>query len=324
VPVVQVVASGLLLRRGVLVKKADALERLASVDTIVFDKTGTLTEGRPQLLNGAEIPERTLRLSAALARYSRHPLALALAQAVKGPVPVLEEVSETPGSGLAALAECGQIRLGSRRYCGPSGTTDIDDGHMEMWFSVPREAPHRLAFVDRERADARAVIDQLRRRGYRLALLSGDRPAAVSELARRLGIDDWRASCLPAQKVEALTALANSGRKVLMVGDGLNDAPALAAGFASMSPASAAAVTQTAADLLFQGKLLAPVAFALGLARGADRLVRQNFALAIFYNLAAVPLAIGGLVTPLLAAVAMSSSSLLVTLNALRLKWVRL
>jgi len=323
VPVVQVVASGLLLRCGVLVKKADALERLASVDTIVFDKTGTLTEGRPQLLNGAEVADRTLRLAAALARYSRHPLAVALAQAVKGPVPVLKDVSEIPGRGLAAQAECGLIRLGSRRYCGPVGAAENDDGLMEMWFSVPGEIAQRLAFADQERADAAQVIEQLRRRGYQLTLLSGDRPAAVAVLARRLGIDDWRAGCLPAQKVEALTALANSGRKVLMVGDGLNDAPALAAGFASMSPASAAAVSQTAADLLFQGKLLAPVAFALRLARGADLLVRQNFALAIFYNLAAVPLAVGGLVTPLLAAVAMSSSSLLVTLNALRLKWMR-
>jgi Cu2+-exporting ATPase len=194
---------------------------------------------------------------------------------------------------------------------------------MEMWFAMPGEPPCRLAFTDRPRADAKPVIERLHRRGYRLVLLSGDRPSAVAQLAGLLGIDDWRASCLPADKVEALNLLAGAGRKVLMVGDGLNDAPALAAGFASMSPASAAAVSQTAADLLFQGRLLAPVALALGLARGADRLVRQNFAVAIFYNVAAVPLAIAGMVTPLLAAVAMSSSSLLVTVNALRLKWIK-
>ena len=323
VPVVQVVASGLLLRRGVLVKKADALERLASVDTIVFDKTGTLTEGRPQLLNAPEIPDRTLRLAAALARCSRHPLALALAEAVKGPVPVLRDISEEPGRGLAARADCGLIRLGSRRYCGPTGPSDADDGLMEMWFALPGEAPRRLAFADQPRADAKQVIGQLRQRGYQLLLLSGDRQSAVAGLARDLGIDDWRASCMPAEKVEALDILAKAGRKVLMVGDGLNDAPALAAGFASMSPASATAVSQTAADLLFQGRLLAPVALALSLAHGADRLVRQNFALAIFYNLAAVPLAVAGVVTPLIAAIAMSSSSLLVTLNALRLRWVR-
>ncbi len=324
VPVVQVAASGLLLRRGVLVKKADALERLAAVDTIVFDKTGTLTEGRPQLRNAAEIADRTLRLAAALARYSRHPLAVALSAAVKGPVPLLKDVQETAGRGLAAQSEHGLIRLGSRRYCGPLGPAcGADDGLMEMWFAMPGEAPQRLAFADRPRTDARLVIDQLRRRGYRLALLSGDRPAVVASLAREVGLDDWRATCLPAEKVAALESLSGAGRKVLMVGDGLNDAPALAAGFASISPASAAAVSQTAADLLFQGRLLAPVLFALSVARGADRLVRQNFALAIFYNLAAVPLAVCGLVTPLIAAVAMSSSSLLVTLNALRLNWIR-
>ncbi len=323
VPVVQVVATGQLLRRGVLVKKADALERLAAVDTVVFDKTGTLTEGRPELLNAAAVPDRALRLAAALARCSRHPLAVALAAAVTGPVPVLCDVSEVPGRGLAATADGGLIRLGSRRFCGPLGQANDQDGLMEMWLAQPGEEPERFVFADRPRIDAQAVIAQLRRCGYRLVLLSGDRPAAVREIAACLGIDDWRAGCLPADKVAALSALAAAGRKVLMVGDGLNDAPALAAGFASMSPASAAAVSQTAADLLFQGRHLAPVALALALARGADRLVRQNFALAIFYNLAAVPLAVAGMVTPLLAAVAMSSSSLLVTLNALRLKWVR-
>ena len=186
-----------------------------------------------------------------------------------------------------------------------------------------RWTPVRLVFADGLRADAKATIAELKRCKYRVVLLSGDRPAPVAYVAGELGIDDWRARCLPAEKVAALEALAAQGRKVLMVGDGLNDAPALAAGFVSMSPASAAAVSQTAADLLFQGRLLGPVAFALRLARAADRLVRQNFALAVVYNLGAVPIAIIGLATPLIAAVAMSSSSLLVTLNALRLRGLR-
>jgi len=143
----------------------------------------------------------------------------------------------------------------------------------------------------------------------------------AGRIAAELGIEEWQARCLPADKVARLEALTAAGRKVLMVGDGLNDAPALAAGFVSMSPASAAAVSQTAADLLFQGPLLGPVSFALRLAQLADRLVRQNFALAVIYNLGAVPIAIAGFATPLIAAVAMSSSSLLVTLNALRLRF---
>jgi Cu2+-exporting ATPase len=322
VPVVQVVASGLLLRRGVLVKTADALERLASVDTIVFDKTGTLTEGRPQLVNPTGIPTDALALAAALARHSRHPLAEAVAGAMVGPLPVAKEIVEVPGAGLLGDIEGRTVKLGSRAFCGVGDPAE-DDEEMEIWLARPDLPPQRFIFADRPRADAKIVIADLKRRNYRLALLSGDRPVTVGRIAAELEIEDWQARCLPADKVSRLEALAVAGRKVLMVGDGLNDAPALAAGFVSMSPASAAAVSQTAADLLFQGRLLGPVAFALRLARAADRLVRQNFALAVIYNLGAVPIAIAGLATPLIAAVAMSSSSLLVTLNALRLKRVR-
>ncbi len=319
VPVVQVVATGLLLRRGVLVKTPDALERLAAVDTIVFDKTGTLTEGQPRLLEPAAIPITALRRAGALARASRHPLAQALAAAAGQHLPPATGIAEVPGAGLSGVVEGRAARLGSRSFCGLDEEGDADDA-MEIWLAVEGEMPQRFAFADRLRADAAEVIAALKRRGYRLALLSGDRAEVVGSIAAELGIEDWRACCLPVDKVSALEALARRGAKVLMVGDGLNDAPALAAGFVSMSPASAAAVSQTAADLLFQGHRLAPVAFALEAARMANRLVRQNFALAVLYNLGAVPVAIAGLATPLIAAVAMSSSSLLVTVNALRLR----
>jgi P-type Cu2+ transporter len=322
VPVVQVVATGQLLRRGVLVKTPDALEKLAAADTIVFDKTGTLTEGRPRLVNGAEIPVAALRQAGALARASRHPLAQALAAAAGEVASPATEIHEAPGAGLSGIVEGRPAKLGSRLFCGIAkevGEAGGDDGAMEIWLAVDGEAPQRFVFADRPRADAAAVIAELKRQGYRLALLSGDRPAVVTRIAAELGIGDWRAACLPADKVAALEVLTQAGAKVLMVGDGLNDAPALAAGFVSMSPASAAEVSQTAADLLFQGQLLAPVSLALRTARLAGRLVKQNFALAILYNLGAVPIAIAGLATPLIAAVAMSSSSLLVTANAFRL-----
>jgi Cu2+-exporting ATPase len=322
VPVVQVVASGLLLRRGILVKTADALERLAAVDTIVFDKTGTLTEGRPQLVNAGEIPADALAHAAALARHSRHPLAQAVAAAMDRPFLVAKDIAEVPGAGLMGDIGGLGIKLGSRAFCGVAEAAGADE-EMEIWLARPNLPAQRFVFADRPRADAAAVIGQLKGRGYRLALLSGDRPSVVGRIARDVGIEDWQARCLPADKVARLEAMAASGQKVLMVGDGLNDAPALAAGFASMSPANAAAVSQTAADLLFQGRMLSPVSFALRLAKFADRLVRQNFALAVIYNLGAVPIAIAGFATPLVAAVAMSSSSLLVTLNALRLKAVR-
>ncbi len=322
VPVVQVVASGLLLRRGILVKTPDALERLAAVDTIVFDKTGTLTEGRPQLMNADGITLDALADAAALARHSRHPLAEAVAAAMNGPFQLATDIVEIPGAGLVGNIGAREIKLGSRALCAMNEAAE-DDEQMEMWLARPNLPAQRLVFADRPRADAKAAIAELKRRNYRIALLSGDRASVVGRVAGELGIEDWRARCLPADKVAALEGLTAAGRKVLMVGDGLNDAPALAAGFVSMSPASAAAVSQTAADLLFQGRLLGPVPFALRLARLADRLVRQNFALAVVYNLGAVPIAIAGLATPLIAAVAMSSSSLLVTLNALRLRGIR-
>ncbi|MHA1151112.1 MAG: heavy metal translocating P-type ATPase [Alphaproteobacteria bacterium] len=323
VPVVQVVAAGVLLRRGVLVKSPDGLERLAEVDTVVFDKTGTLTLGRPELIAN-DCAEADLRLAAALARHSNHPLSRALARAGgTGGLPEVSEVAELPGRGLEGRRDGRRIRLGSRRWCGPGDTQADGTAEMELWLAVEGAEPCRFAFTDVLRPDARATLDALRTQGLAIELLSGDREAVVRAVAAELGIADWRAGCMPAEKAARLEALAVQGRKVLMVGDGLNDAPSLAAGFASISPASAADISQTAADLIFQGARLSPVPTAIDIARRARRLVTQNFALAALYNTIAVPIAVAGLVTPLIAAVAMSSSSILVTLNALRLRVAR-
>jgi Cu2+-exporting ATPase len=318
VPAVQVIASGRLLRRGILLKSATALERLAGIDTVVFDKTGTLTEGRPvPVLDGVAEPD--LRLAASLAGASRHPLARALARAVAD-VPVAAGVVEHPGAGLVLATPEGEVRLGSRRHVGlDEDAAGAQEAGPEFWLSAPGRPPVRFAFVDAPRADAAAVVRGLRARGLRVVLLSGDRAPAVRAVADALGIADWHAGCDPAAKVAVLERLAAGGARVLMVGDGLNDAPALAAAHVSMSPATAADVSQTAADVVFQGHRLAPVAEAVEVAARADRLVRGNFALALGYNLLTVPLAVAGLVTPLVAALAMSSSSLLVIANALRL-----
>ncbi|HEV7370098.1 heavy metal translocating P-type ATPase [Arenibaculum sp.] len=322
VPAVQVIASGRLMRQGVLLKSATALERLAGIDTVVFDKTGTLTEGRPvPVLDGVDPAD--LRLAASLAGASRHPLARALARAA-GDVPVASGVVEQPGAGLVLAAPGGEVRLGSRRHVGlpeDAGGPEGGEGGAgpEFWLSAPGRAPVRFAFTDAPRADAAAVVGALRARGLRVVLLSGDRVPAVRAVAQTLGIADWHAACDPAAKVAVLERLAAGGARVLMVGDGLNDAPALSAALVSMSPSTAADVSQTAADVVFQGHRLAPVAEAVEVAARADRLVRGNFALALVYNLLTVPLAVAGFVTPLVAALAMSSSSLLVIANALRL-----
>jgi Cu2+-exporting ATPase len=310
VPVVQVVASTRLLRRGVLLLSPTALERIARIDHVVLDKTGTLTLGRPELIgtHDAEI----LAAAAGLAATSRHPLAQALVRAAGDAVPATGVV-ERPGQGL----QSGEIRLGSASFCGI--TAPNDDGLSELWLTAPGRAPMRFAFADRLRPDAAAAVAALRAAGVTVELLSGDRPAAVARAAAEAGISTWQAEVAPAAKAARLAALSAQGRRVLMVGDGLNDAPALAAAHASISPATAAEATQNAADAVFQGDALQPVVEALDVARRADRLVRQNLVIALLYNLSAVPLAILGEVTPLVAAVAMSSSSLLVIGNALRL-----
>lgn len=322
VPVVQVIASGRLMRRGVLLKSATALERLAEVDAVAFDKTGTLTEGRPlPLLDGLD--RDALALAASLAAVSRHPLARALARALPDAA-AAEGVREIPGAGLALSTPAGEIRLGSRAFVGVADgmAGDSPDGEKpgpEIWLGRPGHEPLRIPFHDQPRSDAALVVQTLQRRGLAVSLLSGDRRPVVAATAAALGVANWRAEQSPADKTAALESLRLAGHRVLMVGDGLNDAPALAAASVSMSPSTAVDVSQTAADVVFQGDRLAPILETLEVARRADRLVRQNLWLAVVYNLFAAPLAMAGQLTPLLAALAMSSSSLIVILNALRL-----
>jgi P-type Cu2+ transporter len=316
VPAVQVIASGRLMRSGVLLKSATALERFARVDTVVFDKTGTLTEGRPVLVDGGAASPGALALAASLAGASRHPLARAVCSAAP-PVPVAQGVREVPGCGLELDTAEGEVRLGRRSWA-----TDTEDDRAagpELWLARPGHVPERFAFHDPLRADAADVVAALIRPGLAVELLSGDREATVAEVAGRLGIERWRAGATPAEKSARLHELVGQGRGVLMVGDGLNDAPALAAATVSLSPSSAVDISQTAADAVFQGSRLAPVLELLAVAAQAKRLVEQNLVLAIGYNAVAVPLAVAGLVTPLVAAVSMSASSVLVVGNALRL-----
>ncbi len=313
VPVVQVIGSGRLLRQGILVKSATALERFADADTVVFDKTGTLTLGKPQLVRDGSWSDADLIQAAGLALASKHPLARALAAAAPA-ARLIDGVAEIPGQGLEIA---GSLRLGSRKFVGVA-----DDGMVEgpeLWLARLGAAPLRFAFTDAPRPDAGAVVVALKAMGMAVELLSGDRPATAAKVAAELGIDQWRAGCTPAEKCARLTELAQAGRKVLMIGDGLNDAPALAAAHVSMSPSSAVDISQIAADVVFQGARLAPVVETLEVARKSRVLVKQNFVLALGYNVFTVPLAVAGLVTPLIAAIAMSTSSLVVIGNALRL-----
>jgi Cu2+-exporting ATPase len=312
VPVVQVIATGRLFRAGVLLKSPTALERLADVDTVVFDKTGTLTEPSMALMAGQDLDPDALRIAASLAAGSHHPLARSLL-AASGPVAVADDVVEHPGQGIQA----GNVRLGSRTF---ASAWHGHAGGPELWLSRPGHEPVCFRFAEVLRADAAATLDRLRGLGLAVHLLSGDHAAAVAPVAAALGIASWQAENTPVQKVAAVEALVASGRKVLMVGDGLNDSPSLAAASVSASPASAADISQTIADVVFQGSLLAPVAAVIETARRARNVMRQNLALSIGYNALMVPLAAAGFVTPWLAAAAMSSSSLLVLANSFRLR----
>jgi len=318
VPVVQVIACNRLFRSGVLLKSATALERLAEIDTVIFDKTGTLTRGYPELVRDGSFEEADITEAAALAAHSRHPLSRALCRAATE-FCAAENVEEHPGEGLCCSTAGGALRLGSRLWCGASERAASGDTDLELWFARPGRVPLRFRFEDALRPDARAVVAELRRLGKKVVLLSGDRTKAVERAALELGIEDWTARVSPAEKFEALRLFTAAGDRVLMVGDGLNDGPALAAAHVSISPSSAADLCQTAADVVFQGASLRAVTQALAVARCSERLVRENIGFAILYNLAAVPLAIAGLVTPPLAAAAMSFSSIAVVANALRL-----
>jgi len=317
VPVVQVVASGRLLNLGIIVKSPDALERLADIDTIVFDKTGTLTLGVPELINREEISASDFALGATLARESRHPLSVALTKSAGVvSVPTVSDVTETPGFGLEAILNGAQVRLGSRRWIDYEGH-DAPTGP-ELWLKISDNTPTQFRFRDQLRPDAVETIAQLDKE-YDVTLLSGDTEQTTRQVAHKLRITHWEAEKTPSDKIALVNQARDKGHTVLMVGDGLNDAPALKAAHVSMSPATAADISQTAADFVFQGENLNAVAEAIGTAKRARALVFQNFALAFGYNLIAVPLAVSGYVTPLIAAIAMSASSLTVTLNALRL-----
>lgn len=312
VPAVQVVATGRLFASGLLVKSGDALERLAEIDTVVFDKTGTLTEGRLRLLDSA-IPPATLKAAAELARASRHPLACAVAEAA-GPGPVALGVVEEAGAGLQVSREGILYRLGSAAFCAAP-----PDPQVSLWYRAGDQPPIALRFEDRLRADVRGLVAALMARDLRVEMLTGDVEEVAQAVARETGIPRWRSGVKPADKAARLEALRATGHRALMVGDGLNDAGAMALAHVSIAPGSAADVSQLAADMVLRSPLLSPILEGIDVARKARALVLQNFALATIYNVVAVPMAALGLITPLLAAAAMAGSSLLVTLNALRL-----
>lgn len=319
IPTVQTVASGAMFKAGVLLNSGDAIERLAEADHVIFDKTGTLTLPDLDVTNAADIPADIFELAGRLALSSHHPVAAAVARAAGARSPIVGAVEEA-GQGVRAVVDGVEIRLGRPSFCGAEalvGSATLDPEASVVAFSKGNEK-FILSVRQGLRPDAQAVIAALKDRQIGIEILSGDRERAVIAAAHALGIAEWRAGVTPADKIARIEELKRRGAKVLMVGDGMNDAPSLAAAHVSMSPISAAHLSEATADLVFLGRPLAPVVAAIDSARKALHLMRQNLWLAIGYNALAVPVAISGVVTPLIAAAAMSGSSVLVMLNSLR------
>lgn len=316
VPAVITSASGKLFRKGLLIKHGTALERMAEVDTVVFDKTGTLTLGVPELVALADQPQ-AVAVASALAAGSSHPLSRALADGARaaGVVPaVVTEIAEVPGHGIEGLWQGARVRLGRADWVGAEAVAETASylalgGHT-----------HAFTFIDRPRPGAEEAVRALKAAGLRVELLSGDTEAPVRALAERLGIADWQAAVLPAEKAARVAELTAAGHRVLMVGDGLNDTAALAAAHVSISPASALDAARVASDIVLLGQDMAPIADAVRIGRQSARRMVENFLISGGYNVVAVPLALVGLATPLAAALAMSLSSITVSLNAMRLK----
>ena len=317
VPAVQVVASGALFRAGVILNAGDSIERIAACDTVVFDKTGTLTAPEPAVVNADEIDPALIAIAAGLAQASRHPLASAIASAVAD-ARLPQGASEVPGQGVMGVVDGIEVRLGRPEFCGIAPCDRSGDRSGSTIAVRFGEQAAILAVRQVLRPDARATVDGLRAMGLRLAILSGDRPEAVEPVAGQLSIGEWTGGLKPDGKIAALEAMKARGHKVLMIGDGLNDAAALAAAHASLSPSNAVHLTQTVADAIVLGDRLAPAVEAVALARKARAMMVQNLAISLIYNAFAVPIAMLGYVTPLIAALAMSGSSIIVTLNAFR------
>ncbi len=317
VPAVITSASGKLFRKGLLIKHGTALERLAEVDTVVFDKTGTLTLGVPEPVALTDHPAEVLAVAAALAAGSSHPLSRALAEGARAagiaPAAVVD-ILEVPGQGIEGHWQGNRVRLGRADWCGAEAlpaTATYLSAHGKT---------HAFTFTDRPRPGAAEAVSALKAAGLRVELLSGDTDAPVRDLAARLGIADWRAGVLPAEKAARVAELSAQGRRVLMVGDGLNDTAALALAHVSISPATALDAARVASDIVLLGQDMAPIADAVRIGRQSARRMIENFLISGGYNVVAVPLALVGLATPLAAALAMSLSSITVSLNAMRLK----
>jgi Cu2+-exporting ATPase len=329
-PVAVVAATGSLTRLGLLTTRGHALETLASATHVVFDKTGTLTRGELRLhgvrLLGPITRERALAVAAALEQRSEHPVGRVLV-AAGGNGLLAADVFATPGEGIEGRVEGGRYRVGKAEYVAALSGAPVPTADEVAATRVLLGDEQGLLAVftlrDELRADARSTLQRLRWLGLRVALLSGDTEGAVAHVARELDVADWRGGVSPAQKLEHVRALQARGAIVAMVGDGVNDAPVLAGANVSVAMGSGTQLAHATADMVVLSERLDNLATGVAAARKTRRVIRENLLWALLYNAVAVPLAAAGWVTPWMASIGMSASSLIVVLNALRLRRIQ-
>jgi Cu2+-exporting ATPase len=329
-PAALTTGTGRLTRLGLLTTRGHALETLARATDLVFDKTGTLTHGRLAVHRVLPLDGRSAAevgaLAAALEAGSEHPIARAVRDAA-GSVLSASDIRNTPGRGVEGIIDGCRYRLGTPRFAAGNDTPPPAADGGETWIALAEDGAliAWFALADSLRPDAAAALAALQRQGLRVHLLSGDAAPAVKAVAQQLGIADWHAGALPEDKLAYVKRLQDAppvggkGRIVAMVGDGINDAPVLAGAQVSIAMGEGADVAQAAADMVMLGSRLATLSEGVDLARKTQRIIRQNLGWALAYNLVAIPAAALGHVTPWIAGIGMSVSSLLVVLNALRL-----
>lgn len=316
VPIVQVVAGSKLMTQGILIKTPDSLEKVKYVNRVFFDKTGTLTEGKPKWVNEDEFTDLEKKLISSIASKSNHPLSQAM-KAVHVSKVLDLKVTEVKGSGLKCKHRNKELLLGKREFVGAS--LQKEDAVMEVWFKNGN-TKKRLKFEDTLKSGSKSLISKLNAQKIEVELISGDRESVVKKIAKEIGIKKYRAHLSPKDKYLIVEEAKKRGELVMFVGDGLNDSIAMEAADVSLSPSNSLDLTLSAADIVFYGNDIKPVSSIIETSKFSQKLILQNFIMSFVYNFVTIPLAIFGFVTPVLAAIVMSSSSILVVGNSLRLK----
>jgi Cu2+-exporting ATPase len=317
-----------LLRHGILLTRGHALETMAKVNHVVFDKTGTLTYGKPVLQRAVTLADtdesRCLTLAASLEQASEHPLAQSFLSRVAPPELIaVQDAQNLPGKGVSGTIEGVRYTLGSAALSDIVPTTlpgGLPEGATLVWLCNEQRALAVFAISDGLRPQARELVEQLKAAGVRVTMLSGDAVDAVSHVAAETGIESWQAALRPEEKLAALREFQQRGDVVAMVGDGVNDAPVLAGADVSIAMGGGTQVARASSDIVLLTENLLDIRRALQTGHASIAVMRQNFAWAIVYNLLALPFAAAGMIPPWLASIGMSASSLVVVLNAMRLR----